>query len=356
MNLAPNERSKLASVLRKHPTHHDSFPHHDVDYYDRFKKLDLYLNSKIHPYINQGAAAEAVRGNGWLTDHGVLHITTVIRRADELVTKGDSVILTPYEAYLLLLAIHFHDVGNIFGRDHHEKKIGTVMQSLDESLIGRDGMERRIIRDIAMAHGGYVDPQWTNKDTIGNLAWENTSENSDPRPRLLAALLRFADELADDHTRTSRFLVDDVLLQGSEVYHLYADRLQRITIDPNNRRVSLLFELDATHATKKYAKGSCKVYLYDEIIRRTLKMHRERIYCLQFMQPHVQIDTIDVSIVITTDNFMTVLKKITFSLLQRGYPDRPISLKEVDVSPAIEALTGETLDKEISQISGDGNS
>ena len=355
MTLAPNERSKLASFLRANPINHDSFPHHEVDYYGRFKRLDCHMNSQIHPFVNQGAAAAATSGNGWLTDHGTQHITTVIRRADELIVNGDSVFLTPYEVYLLLLAIHFHDVGNIFGRDHHEKQIGTVMQDLDESLIGRDGMERRIIRDIAMAHGGYVDPERTNKDTIGHLAWENTRENSDPRARLLAALLRFADELADDHTRTSRFLVNDALLHGSEVYHLYADRLQRITIDRTNRRVSLLFELDAIHTSKKFAKGSCKVYLYDEIVRRTLKMHRERIYCLHFMQPHVQIDTIDVSIVITTNNFMTVLKKITFSLFQRGYPDRPTSLKEIDVSPDIEALTGETLDKEISQIRSGGS-
>lgn len=354
MNLEPNERSKLASFLRHNRMDHESFPHHNVDYYDRFKRLDQKLNSQIHPTINQGAATAAASGGGWLTDHGVQHITTVIRRADELASSGDSIILTPYEAYLLLLAIHFHDVGNIFGRDQHEKNIGKVMQDLDESLIGRDGLEKRIIRDIAMAHGGYVDLEQTNKDTIGSLAWENVRD-AHPRARLLAALLRFADELADDHTRTSRFLVNNAPLQGSEVYHLYADRLQRVTVDSNNRRVSLLFELDATHTMKKYAKGSCTVYLYDEIIARTLKMHREHIYCLRFMQPLVQIDTIDVSIVITTDNFMTVLKEINFSLIQRGYPDRPSSLSEIDVSPAIGALTGETLDKEISEIGSDGS-
>ena len=107
-------------------------------------------------------------------------------------------------------------------------------------------------------------------------------------------MLRFADELADDHTRTSRFLINSGLVRKSEAYHIYADRLRNVTIQPKDRKVSLLFELDAIHATKKYWKGRRKVYLYDEIVERSLKMHREHVYCLRFLQPYVRIDTIDV--------------------------------------------------------------
>ena len=348
MPQSPNEITKLVCFLRSNPMSHPSFPDHEVNYYDRFKRLDEYLNANIHLTVNQGAAAN---GDGWLTDHGIRHIKTVIRRADALVDIGDSLFLTPYEVYLLLVAIHFHDVGNVFGRDRHETKIAVLMQDLDETLIGADGMERRMIRDIAMAHGGYVDIEEIDKDTIGQLTWEHSDDRSEPRVQLLAALLRFADELADDHTRTSRFLVNSNLLRKSEAYHIYADRLRKVVIRPVNRRVSLLFEMNQTHAETKYWKGRRKVYLYDEIIERTLKMHREQVYCLRFMQPHVRIDMIDVSIVITTDDYMTVLKKITFSLFQRGYPDRPTSLGEVDVEASVAALTGKTLHRQISRIS-----
>ncbi len=346
MTQSPNEQTKLVGFLRDTLKTDPSFPHEDNDYYSRFQQLDKYLNAEVHPIVNQGATA---KGDGWLTDHGKQHITTVIRRASELVADGESVFLTPYETFLLLVAIHFHDAGNIFGRDKHEKRISKLMQELDESIIGSDGVEKRMIRDIAMAHGGYADTEGQDKDTISRLSWDSGSGALEPRVQLLAAVLRFADELADDHTRTSRFLIDNKLVRRSQAYHTYADRLRKVTLLPEDRKVSLVFELDATHATTKYWKGRRKVYLYDEIVERSLKMHREHLYCLRFMQPYVWIDTIDVSITITTENYMKVLEKITFSLIQRGYPDQPTSLSEVGIDVA--ALTGKTLHKNILRLS-----
>ena len=345
MTQSPNEETGLVSFLRNSQMGDPSFPHVELDYYRRFQGLDEYLNARVHPHINNGAAA---KGDGWLTDHGTQHITTVIRRASELLVDGESLLLTPYEAFLLLTAIHFHDVGNVFGRDKHERHITRLMQELDDSLIGSDGIERRMIRDIAKAHGGYADSEGHDKDTIGRLSWEPARNNREPRVQLLAAVLRFADELADDYTRTSRFLIDNQLIRKSEVYHVYADRLRQVRIRPEDRKVVLQFELDSTHATKKYWKGRRKVYLYDEIVERSLKMHREHVYCLRFMQPHVRIDTIDVSIEVTTDSYLTVLKKVTFSLVQRGYPDRPTSLSAVDANIAV--LTGRLLHTKIMRI------
>ena len=152
--------------------------------------------------------------------------------------------------------------------------------------------------------------------------------------------------------RTSRFLIDSKLVRKSEAYHIYADRLRKVTIRTEDRKVSLLFELDVTHATTKYWKGHRKVYLYDEIVERSLKMHREHVYCLRFMQPNVRIETIDVSIIITTKNYMEVLEEIAFSLIQRGYPDRPTSLSEAGVN--VGALTGKTLHRKISKEAKDG--
>ena len=345
MTQSPNEETSLVCFLRNSGMGDLSFPHVGLDYYRRFQRLDEYLNADVHPYINNGAAA---KGDGWLTDHGTQHITTVIRRAGELLVDGQSLLLTPYEAFLLLTAIHFHDVGNVFGRDKHERHITTLLQDLDDSLMGSDGIERRMIRDIAMAHGGYADSEGHDKDTIGRLSWEPARNNREPRVQLLAAVLRFADELADDHTRTSRFLIDNQLVQSSEVYHVYADRLRQVSIRPEDHKVVLQFELDVAHAITKYWKGSRKVYLYDEIVERSLKMHREHVYCLRFMQPHVRVDTIDVSIEITTDSYLTVLEKVAFSLIQRGYPDRPTSLSAVDAS--IEVLTGNMLHTKIMRI------
>lgn len=344
---SPNANAPLVEFLRDHPKNDSSFPLKDTDYHDRFRHLDNYLNKKIHPFINQGAAAH---DDGWLTDHGVQHITTVIQRTSDLAIKDGKTVLTPYEAFLLLVAIHFHDIGNVFGREGHERRITDAMQDQDVSkLMGADGIEKRMIRDIAMAHGGYVDVEKQDKDTIGGLPWQHHVGSSDPRIQLVAALLRFADELADDHTRTSRFLQNNELLKGSEVYHIYADRLRQVIIRPDERRIRLQFEFNADHAKRKYRKGPKeRVYLYDEIVQRCLKMHRENVYCSRFMQPYISINRIDVDIDVTTNDYMKVLKKINFPLVQRGYPDSPVTL--VDAAPDAESLTGSKLCCYIKQV------
>lgn len=343
MTLPVPDDINLVAYLKKNPKGDTSFLYPDVNYYERFDRLHKYLDEHVHPKINEGAA---FAGDGWLTDHGIRHVITVMRRASDLVANGDSVILTPYEVFLLLSAIHFHDVGNVFGRDKHEKHITRIMRQIDESTIGSDGVEKRMIRDIAMAHSGYVDTSQRDKDTIGHLTWEVDTQPEEPRVRLLAALLRFADELADDWTRTSRFLINSKLIGRSEIYHFYADRLRQVSIKPMERKVILRFELDISHVVRTYKKGSADVYLYDEIIDRILKMHCESTYCHRFMQPYVSVDTIDVWITITQEDYMTVVREFRFSLTQRGYPDLPKCVR--DVSPNAPNIDGPALHSELS--------
>ena len=152
----PNLKSKLARALKAKRKDDDSYPRHDVDYYERFVKLDDHLNKHVHPSVNQGAtaagqafanqettAADQKRAI-WLTDHGPKHIETVIRRASELAFAPDPV-LSPYEVYILLLAIHFHDVGNIFGRERHEQRITSSTQARTT----RAAPQRAIFSDFA---------------------------------------------------------------------------------------------------------------------------------------------------------------------------------------------------------------
>ena len=59
-----------------------------------------------------------------------------------------------------------------------------------------DANERRIIGDIAKSHGGKDDP-------IGKLQSEDHISGIKIRPRLLASILRLADELAEDFKNKS---------------------------------------------------------------------------------------------------------------------------------------------------------
>ena len=340
MEQAINEDPFLVRHLAANPSGDISFPENDTNYYERYLRIAAHLDKEVHPIVNQGST---LVDSGWLTDHGPAHIATVIRRASDLL--NEDTFLTPYESYILLLSIHFHDVGNVFGRVNHEKKISEVMSSLPSGLMSDNGFERRLIRDIAQAHGGYADEDGVDRDTIGPLRkWD---DDDHVRTQLLAAILRFADELADDYTRTSRFLIEGSVPTGSQVFHMYADRLRLVKINLNSNSIRINFELIPDNATEKYGKGEDSVYLFDEILERCTKMHREHTYCQKFFQKHIVIDTITVSIVVMTTDAMDIIETISFQMRQGGYPAHPETVQ--DICGELSFNDGQTLSSEIAK-------
>lgn len=342
--MTPTERN-LACALAAHlkaDAAAAAFPDRNVDYFDRFHRIAEYLNTQIHPNVNQGSAVNSSRpkraGPIWLTDHGPEHVSTVIERASALsCTLG--CVLDPYETYLLLLGIHFHDVGNVFGREHHERRINEVMSQISEPLIGANKLEHRMIRDLAMVHGGEVTVGGEKtKDTIGQLRYTGTKH---PRIPLLAAILRLADELADDHTRTSRFILDGVIPPEAEVYHLYADRLRQVQIEASEHRVDLIFEINEAIAARRIKKDSKEIYLFDEILERTMKTHRENVYCSRFMRHVIHIDHLRVTVKICSNDYMLVRDKLVYILREQGYPTAATSIAKL--CPDLKCKTGDEL-------------
>lgn len=316
-------------------THPDLFPRVPGVAYDvRYQQITQYLNSHVHPHVVQGAAmveTEAAQQNGesgngflYLNDHGVEHIAQVISRASEIAIECE-IALQPYEAYLLLLAVHLHDVGNIFGRTAHERKCMEVMSDANISALLGDSTEKRVIAQIASVHGGTVQEEPANKDTIGQLEDSTDLFGFPVRQRFLAALLRFADELADERSRASRFmLANDRLPERSRLYHEYSFSLQSVRVDEHVVRLG--FELPKAKLLQRFPdKDGNEVYLMDEIDRRIRKMHRERVYCMRFWpataQPLRQLDVV-VELVDDSTGGALCLERLTCTLTESGYPGR----------------------------------
>ena len=314
-------------------------PDSEIDYFEQFVKFDSYMNRTIHPNVNTGAAAY---GDGWLTDHGADHISTLIRRIDELTHIDGRCVLSPYEVYLLLVAAHVHDVGNMYGRMEHEQRAKTSVFTLPSMYIGSDNVEKRLIVDIAMAHGGLANDGGV-RDTIGALHHGRDVKR-------LAAVLRFADELSDDNSRTNRFVIDAVgrIAPGSKAYHLYAERLRRPEICHDSSSIKLTFELLKDHLVGTYRKGARYVYVLDEIMERTLKTHREQIYCGKFMNPHIVSESIEVAVLICTGDYAEVVGTVSYVFDQIGYPEHLNSV--VRLVPELASLSGRSAADRIDQI------
>lgn len=317
------------------------------NYAKHFDAFASYMFTHVHPEI--GVLAQTIDG-GLLTAHGPSHIRTVIERASNMVGDPSSVGLAPYEVYLLLVAMHLHDTGNIYGRSGHEQRLAEVISAAGTTL-GSDSVEWRLANQIAQAHTGK-NQDGSPADTIGNLLEEDENLGQEIRVQALAAILRFADELADDSERASRLGTDTgTIPDSSQIYHAYAKSLYSVKVARSERAVRLKFHFCADTACRQFNKhtkhGVVPVFLLDEIYERTLKLHIERIYCSRFMRQIVALDKVNARIdVYDQPTDIQPVETIEYKLEENGYPSVSTSIDIVAGQPLV---TGSHLKAKLEQ-------
>jgi hypothetical protein len=291
------------------------FPSDLKDCIEKFGFIEKTLNDNYHPFVNLGVV---VTKGGILTDHGPEHIQMVMRRALQIIGEEYAEKLTGYEIFLLLVAIHFHDLGNIYGREEHEKEIDRVMDKMG-TILPLNIIDKNFVRDIAMAHGGYVEDLKTDRDTIRILKQCEPRDSMPVRLSLLAAILRFADELADDFTRTFDDKID--IPPENKLYHAYSSVLEVKEI--KGYTVSLHYRIPYEYTQTKMEKEGSKIYLYDYIINRLEKCLRELEYCRKYSEGFIRITTLNVVISVISKNNRNKANPIdAFRLRLLGYPGK----------------------------------
>lgn len=319
-------------------------------------KTDLHKEieeaAKIEDEIERGNRITEILDEDkiiFLNKHGPDHIAKVCEKAHEILKCFNGRYPNGYETFFLLCSISVHDVGNLFGRANHEKRIGGMIDSACANVID-DSIERRTIARIAGVHGGKING---SKDTIAFLKGTDTINNLEVREQMLAAVVRFADELADDSTRAIYPAMKAGILGGaSEIYHVYSSKLHTVKLQQNPItnvwEVVLRFEIDEDTAKKRFQKGKETTYLLDEIYVRTMKMEQERRYCMRFLRPYCMIESINVEITIDHNESVFDSESIKYRLEEKGYPDHLYnSIKEI----SSELITGEELARKLISLS-----
>jgi len=318
-NLLPLER-----WFKSQSSNGDHFPNGNKDYFERYKGIKAYLMREVYPLIGVALSAKS---HGVYTDHGPNHFDAVIRYAGKLLNLTahangtEKICISPYEVFVLLVSILLHDAGNIYGRSDHEKHPLIIFREMGESLCP-DQFEAKIITRISAAHGGATElPDGSHsKDTIKLLNDKDEMSGIFVRQRLIAALLRFSDEICEDRSRAAKFMLDkDILPKESEVFHAYAYSISSVRVDHKSKSINLKIELMKNNVTRLYGKGSKEIFLIDEIFSRLEKMYSEMLYCQRFMSEYIKLDRIRATIKIYDDR-MDLLKEQTFNLEEEGYP------------------------------------
>jgi len=317
---------------RKH-----EFADQHVEYWVRYTALVANLRQHIYPYINAGLASFS-KSPGFYTDHGGKHFDEVVRFAGFLIEttfNQSNSSLTPYELYLLLCAIRVHDAGNIDGREDHNKRAVSILMEYGGN-IKFDTTELDLIGTIAQAHGGLTIDE--DKDIIGRTLPEvTTAGGADVRPQLVAALVRFADEICEHSSRASIHHINhNSLPEENKLFHFYAKSIAGAKPDRNNKAFKLRFKFDTSLFNRTYltpidANGKqIQKYLIDDVWHRIDKLNHERVYCNRFLLPSMQTDRLEIGmefIKTTTVNNVNINvacgEALTLTIRDEGYPDVP---------------------------------
>ena len=328
-----------------------------IDYYGYYNTFKAEAEKYHKEVVALANYREALDGNiVFLNDHGKDHIETVINRASDLVRSSVHCELTPKEVYYLLTAIHFHDVGNLYGRINHVDDMRHIADKLDP-FIKLDTIEKRHIKDIAEAHGGKLPNG--SKDKIGKLPIVANTLEGDVRIQLLAAILRLADELSDDKNRCCDIIVNDKehFDNKSRAYHVYSSCLTCIAVEHSIKQIKLEFNIPLKFAQEKVRKDDTHVFVIDEIYERALKTLNELIYTMRFTRGLIDLTSIMVRIKFVPEYITLkpheepVLFKphddITFTLEEQGYPEYYADIYSACPTLVKKDQNGESISKKI---------
>lgn len=316
------------------------------DAYASYSAIKVYLEKNIYKNVELGAA---LQHDGLLNGHGERHVNDVIAHITRLL-DGNFESLNIYETYILLLATLLHDIGNIKGRLNHEKKISEVINKCND-FARLDTPIKHNIQCVASSHGGRTETG--NKDTLSQIPRKDQLGGEIIRPRAIAAVLRFADELADNSSRANMEMENEGLIPShNRIFHIYSKCLQPVRITGTS--IAFDYSMSRSIALEKFpiknANGRTgKRYLFDEIIARLCKSFYEMEYCVKHGGGLFHFDDIAARINIYSDDADRLLMEIPLRFKSPGYPTAVKEINDILEIP-IAFSTGDKLAKKISKV------
>ena len=233
--------------------------------------MSLYIRARTT--LLEDVLAEIKGQEPDLTDHGPEHIRHVLENVFRLL-EGELEYFSPIEHYILGLSVLFHDVGNLHGRTDHNRRIGRFYDHVRHSP--KFAQEKSLIVQIAQAHTG--EARNGSRNTLADVP-DLLQLNGEPvKAREIAAVVRFADELAEGPNRTSDYMRRHGLYEAaSRRYHDYAAATD-IAIDRFNQRIAITYHLNlCTREGLEEELNTVREFL-ELACRRLAKMDVERRY------------------------------------------------------------------------------
>lgn len=204
------------------------------NYFERYAVLKQRLLTNEYTQVASGFPG----GN----DHGPGHITRVLEYLDILLGEDQLRQLDPYELFIAMMAVLYHDVGILAGRDEHARKSGAILL-LESNEYVFDAYDKELIHVAVVSHSSSVDIE----QQCSRYEHEEHVRGRRFRMRVVASLVRLADELDEDARRADQSLARKLPLpEHSEFYWRFNQRVTGIKPDAatGEIRISMSFKAE----------------------------------------------------------------------------------------------------------------
>lgn len=225
----------------------------------------------------------------FMPDHSANHVDRILEKLSRLLQPHLPIENNPAERIidmenlnLLMHAVLWHDVGNIYGRIDHQKNIIKVFNEIKTFLY--DPMHQEWIIKIGEAHSGANGIERGIEDASVAI------HDFVLYPRFLSALLRFADEMDEDERRIETRRLADIP-KSKEAYWTFCSFNQSIqpvyvadTLGNNmTLEIRIKSKIPKGELLLELGKNGATIMAMKEYINRIEKINTERIYCNRFL-------------------------------------------------------------------------
>lgn len=226
------------------------------------------LRQSLEPIYSYAAAGFPV-GN----DHGFGHINRVIEKLNSILGDAPCSVINERELFLTLVSILYHDIAILTDRAHHVENGAKFVAQIENNDFLLDSRERDVIAAAVASHGGKCDIN----ERCSFLPSRLRLDSAEVRPKVVASLVRLADELDEDYRRANPIARS---LRGipaeSDFYWDFGDKVSGIVPDQKTQTIAIDIRILDSDLSKIYILDKDKVPFLLAIGRKLAKINRER--------------------------------------------------------------------------------
>ena len=269
------------------------------EYFFMYYLQKLVLTNHFYPHVEA-----QLKG---YTDHGPAHIIRMLKLYEKIFKNNIPVPTTEeiendaqlniYEIYVLLCATIWHDVGNLYGRNKHDKNIRKVVKIQKEQFFYDDELKEYILQ-IAEAHAVLDGVKLHIPDEI------TTYSGKQINLHFLGSVLKLADVMDDSETRVDKIFYKTVkgnnkhISKKQEIYWETSLRITRIEPKPDEFKIEVDIHIKKDELFIQYPKNRRKFALIDEILFKIDNINEERKQYMKYVKKHIEFKKIFVNIII----------------------------------------------------------